>query len=162
MRKLMLVFSVLFLVACGSEDATTEVESNATDAYADETEILFDREHDIVLVDSEEITVSLTKSRQERIEDVQDFMKLMFDIENKENRTYDFYFSEIQLDGETYKAPNVLSTDGVVKGDEELEVITVIDSFDEISFDEYIGGKLVYKDYEGNRYELEFNEYINE
>ena len=165
MNRIVLFIGLVVLVAGCNIDETNNNsrEDNAVnDVEQSEAEVLFDRENELIIYQDDNLKINLTKARQERMKSVQDFMKLMFVFENNTNRTYEFYFDEIQLDGEKYKITNISSTDNELKGNEELEVITVVDSLNEMSFDEYIGGKLIYKDYEGNRNTIEFGEYINE
>lgn len=158
MKKILVMFlTVLFLAACSSED-----EPKAKENEQDNYEVLTEKDYGIEVYDSDDLNITLNKSRHEREESVKDWMKLMFTIKNKTDKTFEFYFEDIQLDGDTYKVTDISSTDTEIKPSGELEVIAVVDSLKEINFEEFIAVKLIYSDYEKNRSVAEFNTYINE
>lgn len=152
---------VLSLTACSNSEPEEKITVDGTD-QEDNYEVLSEKDYEIELYDNNDLNITLNKSRHEREDAVQDWMKLMVTVNNKTDKTYDFYFEEITLDGNVYKVTNITSTDTEIKPNEELEVIVVVDSLEEISFDEHVSGQLVYNDYEKNRSVAEFSSYINE
>lgn len=159
-RLLVLLMAALLLVACGNDKEKLQAEEQPEELQ-EEYEVLSELKHNINLYDNDELTIKLNKSRHER-EGIQDWMKLEFNIVNKTNRSFDFYFDNMQLNKETYSITNISSTDTEIKPNEELDVIVIVESHEEITFDEYIGGKLIYNDYDNNRSSIEFGEYIND
>lgn len=159
-RLLILLMATLFLVACGNKEDKPQTEEQPEESQ-EEYEVLSEQVHGIELYDNDDLTIKINKSRHER-EGIQDWMKLEFNIVNKTNRSFDFYFDNMQLNKETYSITNISSTDTEIKPNEELDVIVIVESHEEITFDEYIGGKLIYSDYDDNRNVIEFGEYIND
>ena len=164
MKRLLIIFmGVMLLVGCGNEKKEEPVIEKETEPEEqEETKVVFDRKNDAVLIDNEDLEVKLTQSRHERAEGCCDYMKLMFVIKNKNNKTHEFYFDEIKLDKNVNEFESLTQTDSKVKPNEEVEVIVIVDSLDEMEFDEYIGGRFVYIDYEKNVNEIDFSEYIIE
>lgn len=154
-----ILLGVILLASCGNETVEDPMVSDAE--KEDSYEILNEQEHNIELYDDENLNITLNKSRHER-DGIQDWMKLEFKIINKTTKTFEFYFEKMQLNNDDYGITNVSSTDNEIKPNDELIVIAVVDSLEEIKFDEFIGGQLVYNDYEKNRSVAEFSTYINE
>ena len=162
MKKLiMLLLTAILLTACGSsEGKKAEPVTQETDDA--ETIVEYDREHETILIDNDDLKIELTKSRKETLEGHRDWMKLMFVIENKKERTFEFYFDEIKLDKNIYGFDDLTPDSAKIEPGETQEVILIAESQETINFEEYIAGDFVYVDFEENVYEESFSEYINE
>lgn len=163
-RLLIILLGVMLLVACGDEskvESKKEVEPEVEEVSR-EAEVIYDRDHDVTLIDNENINVKLIQSRKESLEGNRDDAKLKFLITNKKERTYEFYFREMQLDKDIYELEELMPTSTKIGPGEEQEVMVIIESENEIQFDEYISGMFVHLDYEKNVHEEEFGKYIIE
>lgn len=157
-RLLILLVVAIFLFACGKKDEPKPAIKE------DETETIveYDREHELTVIDNDDLKIQLTKSRKETLENHRDWMKLMFVIENKKERTFEFYFDEIKLDKEKYAFDDLTPNSAKIEPGETQEAMLIVESMDAINFEEYIAGEFVYVDFEENVYEESFGEYISD
>lgn len=137
----------------------TSVEK-AEEAIA-ELEELYNREYDIVLVDNDDIKLKLINARHERTEEL-DIIELSFEMTNKQNRTFEYRFKNMQLDGHR----DVMFGMSIHEIKPNETMILKMNAMDtkHLSFDEYISGELHYNDYAEDvlsAIETEFSAYIN-
>jgi len=160
---LILIAATFMLVACSSGAATIDTDTEEQpEVESEEAKVEYDREHEISVIDNGDLKIQLLKSRKEVLENHRDWMKLMFVMENKKERTFEFYFDEIKLDKVRYEFDDITPSDAKIEPGEIQEVILIVESHEEINFGEYIAGEFVYVDFEENVYEESFSEYINE
>lgn len=169
-RLLFILMAALLLAGCGNDSQQKEklIVEDEVEIEEAKAEIIGEKELNITLLDNEDLKITLLNSVHQRVEDyeVRDTLFLDFEIENKKNRTFNYYIDDdMSIDGrsETYIV-GMTETD---VGPEEKAIITAnisSGSLDDkkLTFEEHISGTLVYRDFEGNRNVVEFSEYINE
>lgn len=167
MNKYLLIFSALFLVACGTEEVVTEMEHEDKKEEITET-VISELEHDITLIDNDDIILTLLKTNHTvKDNDGTNTVKLTVNIENKTNKTIEMYIKELIIDGVELDDMKTYISDGELKPNENKEatINSYVYDFDieeELSLTEHIKGRIVYSSYDGMREEVSFNEYINE
>ena len=183
MRKLLFVL-IAFLLLVGCSDGSAEVESEVPEdieveeVSADDeeqnqedeatVEVVAEREHDIALVDNDDLKITMINSLQERAFDYEekDVLFIEFSIENKKNRTFTILIDDISIDGDS-RDYDIGMTETEIEP-EEQKIITanlflnVLEDNKEITFEEHLSGKITYIDFDGNREQIVFSEYINE
>lgn len=163
-RILILLMAAMFLVACSNKTATEDKEASAEEQPEEddstEYEVTYDKEANVMLADDENISMDLFKVAQ-LTDDVDDYVMLQVALTNKQNRSYDFYVEELKVDGKEVDSLHLWTDDNEINPNEIL--VTFINGYEEeLTIQEHVAGTIIYKDYEGNRNKLEFNEYINE
>lgn len=157
----LLIISVLFLVACGNNDETLNSERSVEEPTDDEIETLFDKDVNLTLAENEELKIDLQQVSHGR-SDVTDFVALKVKIENKQNKTFEFYIEDFKVDGKEIDYTKSWTSESEIKPNEIIETFINGYDYDELSINEHIAGRIIYRDYDSNRYVIEFSEYINE
>lgn len=144
----------MLLSACNISDTTKEIEQI-------DIEELFNRKHDILLINNDDIKLKLINARHERTEEL-DIIELSFEMTNKQNRTFEYLFKNMQLDGHR----DVMFGMSIHEIKPNKTMILKMNAMDteHLSFDEYISGELHYNDYAEDvlsAIETEFSAYIN-
>lgn len=155
------------LVACGNEEIVTKDVEVEQEEEITET-IISESEHDITLIDNEDITMTLLNTNHIVIDnDGTNTVELTVNMENKTNKTIEMYIKELFIDGVELDDMKTYMSDGELKPNENKE--TTINSYlyeydieEELSLTEHVKGRIVYSSYDGNRVDERFNEYINE
>lgn len=183
MKKILFILiAFLLLVGCSNGDTSEEAEEtedievegvNADDEEQSQeveatVEVVAEQEHNIVLADNDDLKITLTDSLQERVSDYEtkDILFLDFSVENKKNRTFTILIDDISIDGDS-RDYDIGMTETEIEP-EEQKIITanlflnVLEDNKEITFEEHLSGKVTYIDFEGNREQIVFSEYINE
>lgn len=170
MRKylFLLIATLILIVGCSANADDKEdnqknetIDNNVVENAEDEIETLFEKEMNIVIGDNDELKVDLLQVGHGRV-DSTDYIALKVELENKQNKTFEFYIKDLKVDGKEIDSIHSWMNEDEIKPSETIEVFINGYEYEELSINEHIAGTIVYSDYEGNRYELEFNEYINE
>lgn len=169
MRKLLvLLFASVLLVACGNdepEEDNNKISYESSDVIKDsksedELEVVYKKELEVELTDDELVTIEL-QGVGIITDGIQNFVTMEVSMTNKENRTYEMFISELKVDGKSFEPGQMFVEADEIKPDEKL--VTYINGFDhdELTIKEHVQGTIVFSDYEGNRNEMTFSEYIN-
>ncbi|WP_277679472.1 hypothetical protein [Gracilibacillus dipsosauri] len=169
MKKLLFIFvSLIMLVACGNEDTIKVNGNNENDndisnpeIEEDEIETLFSKDMNLTIADNADLKINLLQVGHGRA-DATDYISLRVEIENKQNKTFEFYIKDLKVDGQHVDDIHSWIGEGEIKPNETIEVFINGYEYEELSINEHVSGRLIYLDYESNRYEIEFSEYINE
>lgn len=150
----------LLLTGCGNKVKSND-EVIVDEEREDEIETVFEKDTDITLIDNEDMKVNLLKVAQGR-SDQTDHVSLKVEIENKQSKTFEFYLKELKVDGKEIDSTHLWIDDEEVKPEEVIS--TFINGYEdeELTLGEHVAGKIIYNDYDDNRNEIEFSEYINE
>lgn len=165
-KKLYLLITLLILlVGCGGADedvnnSDQEVTGDEEDAQ-DETMTLSDEEMDLMIIDDESLQITLKRIVHER-NGITDRVSLEVEVENKENKTLEFYLKNFKIDGKDINSTHAWISDVEIKPNETIR--TTINGYEdeELTIVEHVAGTLIVNDYENNRIEIGFSEYINE
>ncbi|MCF3941581.1 hypothetical protein [Oceanobacillus alkalisoli] len=170
MRKLLFVLiAFLFIVGC-SDDYSEEVESeepedvNTNDSEeVEETEIetLAEKDIELNLIDNDDLKIDLLRVAHGRDESA-DYVSLNIEIENKRDRTFELYIKELKIDGEEVDSLHIWMDDDEIKPSETVTTNINGYEYEEFTVEEHVSGTIIYNDYEGNRNEITFSEYVNE
>lgn len=160
-KYVLLLIITLFLVACGNNDETLNSERSVEEPTDDEIETLFDKDVNLTLAENEELKIDLQQVSHGR-SDVTDFVALKVKIENKQNKTFEFYIEDFKVDGKEIDYTKSWTSESEIKPNEIIETFINGYDYDELSINEHIAGRIIYRDYDSNRYVIEFSEYINE
>lgn len=176
MKKLLIMLlALLFMAGCSDEpedkvnadEVIKEVEQEEIDEVI--TEVVSEQDHDVVLFDNEDLKLTLLSSVHERYENAsgKDEIDLTLELENKKNRTFEFYIKDLTLDGvETNDMKTFFDAEEIAPNetiDINLKTFTETDLDDfELNFEEHLSGIIIFSDHEGDRIETSFSEYINE
>lgn len=131
------------------------------DVEEDEIETLFDKDVNITLVDNDDLKIDLLQISHGR-SDITDFVALKIEIENKQNRTFEFYIDDLIVDGTKIEHTHPWINESEVRPKETIEAFINGYEYEELSINEHVAGRIIYRDYDSNRYDIEFSEYINE
>lgn len=162
----------LVLGACGEEeyekdninaDDSTELENESQEnkVEEDEMETLFEKDTDLVLFENEDVKIDLLLVGHGR-SDLTDHVALKTEIENKQNKTFEFYIHDLAVDGKEIDRSHSWTDTGEIKPNDTIEVFINGYEYEELSVEEHVSGTIILRDYEGNRDEIKFSEYINE
>ena len=170
MKRLLIIFmGAMLLVGCGNDEPKVEEPEEDVSAKKESTqETLNEQEHNIVLVDNDDLMITLLDSEHVRVTDYEDkdIIILNLSIENKHNRTFNIYLDEVTVDGRSEEYVIGLSDTEIKPNDKTLIdarfMVDVLDENKTIEFEEHLSGRFTYSDYEGNREQIEFSAYINE
>lgn len=160
-KYVLLLIITLFLVACGNNDETLNSERSVEEPTDDEIETLFDKDVNLTLAENEELKIDLQQVSHGR-SDVTDFVALKVKIENKQNKTFEFYIEDFKVDGKEIDYTKSWTSESEIKPNEIIETFINGYDYDELSINEHIAGRIIYRDYDSNRYVIEFSGYINE
>lgn len=164
-RLLFLLMAAMLLTACGKNEPKDEpiVEEGTIDEEEskEEYETLRGEEHNIVLEDNEDLRITLLESAHGR-SDVRDLVEMNLEIENKQNRTFEMYVDNLEVDGNKIDSTQSWLSESEIEPNETITLKMSGYDFDELKFDEHVSGRIIYRDYEGNRNEITFSEYIND
>lgn len=155
-KVLFILLFGLFLVGC-SDDEPDEVSA---DEEKLEVEVIAEKEHNITLVDNDDLGVMLISSKHERFKD-SDVVNLLIEIENKKDKTFEYSFSNLTLDGN--REVTIAMDTFEVKPNETIRIdIKGVDT-SHLEFEEYISGEFSYNDYTSEIHtdKETFSEYIN-
>lgn len=169
MKQLVIfVISVLILTACGLENESEEINADINDndnvneeEIENEIETLFEKETNINLVDNDDLNIQLLQVSHGR-DIASDFVGLRVEIENKQNKTYEYYIKDLKVDGTEINSTRAWFIDGEIKPKETIVTFISGYDYDELTIEEHVSGTIVYSDYDGGRDEIKFGEYINE
>lgn len=163
--------ALLLITACSNKTATEDKDASVKEQQEVEgviTEVVSEQEHNIPLVDNEDLKVTLIDSKHDRLEDydAEDTLYLNLDVENKQNRTFNMYFDDISIDGSDEEFDIGMSETEIGPKDHINIVVNmsknILNEDLTLTFEEHISGKIVYSDHEGNREAERFSEYVIE
>lgn len=166
-KYILLLMTALFLVACRSSDESVVAEDEKVEELEeladeeDEIETLSSEDKDLLLFDNDSVKLELTMVNHGRA-NVADFISLHTNITNKQNRTYEVYIKDLEVDGREIDMMHIWLTEEELEPNAYKAMVINGYEYEELSIKEHVAGTIIYRDYEGNRNELEFNEYINE
>src|SRR5690625_2280115 len=170
MKKLLFILvSLIMLFACGN-DTTNKVNGNnendndiskSENIEEDEIETLFSKDMNLTIAENEELKIDLLQVSHGR-SDITDFVALKVEIENKQNKTFEFFIEDFKVDGKKIDHTKSWISESEIKPNEIIETFINGYDYDELSINEHVSGRLIYLDYESNRYEVKFSKYINE
>lgn len=172
-RLLFILLGVMLLFACGKDEPKKETneelgQEDVSEKEESTQETINEQEHDIVLVDNDDLMITLIDSEHVRVTDHEDkdVVILNLSIENKQNRSFNIYLDELSVDGRSEKYEIGMSETEIKPNDEiKLNASFTVDILNEnklLEFEEHLSGRFTYSDYDGNREQVEFSEYINE
>ncbi len=165
-----LLTTLLFIVGCSdnADDKENNVYENEVmnnneveSVEEDEVETLFEKEMNITIGDDDNLKIDLLQVGHGRA-DSTDYVALKVEIENKQNKTFEFYITDLKVDGKGIDNNHSWIGEGEIAPNETIEVFINGYEYEELSIEEHVSGKIVYSDYDNNRYEIKFSEYINE
>lgn len=169
-RLLVLVMATLLLVACGNDEPTIEklIVEDEIEQKEIEREIIGEKEHNITLLDNDDLKIILLTSIHERLYDYEDkdILFLNLEVENKQNRTFRYSLDEISIDGRS-ESYDIGMTETDVGPEEKITMranfsVEILNENKTFTFDEHLSGRITYSDYDGFREQTYFSEYINE
>lgn len=153
-KAFILLFIVLIAVGCsgGVEDKKTEEDRRPI--------VLSENEYNLTLINNEDLEIKLLKATHDRTEEI-DTIKLRIEISNKRDKTFEYNFMTLQLDGN--RDVGIGLDVHEIKPNEILTIDLYAMETKEIEFEEYIGGEFWYNDYtnEGVSEKEAISEYIN-
>lgn len=165
MRKMLIPLLVILLLVAGcSNDPKETVTKDITDEANDEEEkieTLFEKEININIGDNDDLKVDLLHVRHGRA-DSTDYVSLKVKIENKQNKTFEFFIEDLKVDGKDIDDIHSWIGEGEIAPNDTIDVFINGYEYEELSINEHVAGKILYRDYDSNRNELEFSEYIND
>lgn len=168
MKRLLLLLTVtLMLVACSTESQQTVKETKEETQQEDVITTVSESEHDITLIDNDELKIKLKETKQTVNESTgTNELELAVDIKNKTNKTIDMYINELLVDGTEVDDMKTYFYDGELKPNESkstyiYSTVYEHDVDESVSMKEHIKGEITYSDYDGNRFKERFSEYIN-
>lgn len=168
-RLLILLAAAVFLVACSNnEEKSTEPEVEEREEVSSTQETINEQEHSIVLVDNEDLIITLLDSEHVRLtkHEDEDIIILNLEIENKQNRTFNIYLDNVTIDGRNEDYIIGLSDTEIKPNDKSvIDARFMVDILNEnkiMKFEEHLSGRFTYSDFEGNREQIDFSAYINE
>jgi len=152
------------LVACSGNDGVSSDNENTNEGIKDEVDIetLSEKEYNIEIFNNEDITMTLKRVEHVKV-DITEMISIYTEVENKQNRTFEFAISDISTDGIEHTLSSIYFDDNVVGANETMTFeFGVFSQDEELSAEEHLKSYMKYMDYEGNVNDIEFNKYINE
>lgn len=166
-KKLFVLWIGLVLLIGCSENAD-EVNENDNNDTSDETEsieseieTLFNKDINLTIADNDELKIDLLYVAHGR-KDVTDTVALKLEIENKQNKTFKFHIEDLKVDGIEIAHTRSWIDEDEIKPNETIQVFINGYEYEELSINEHVAGRIIYLDYDSNRYDIDFSEYINE
>ena len=162
MRKVFYLLAIIFtLSACGVVDDTSERDVSKENEQQNEIETISQVEKDIVLIDNDDLTLNLKEVKHGR-SDISDHVAIEIELTNKQNKTYELYLKDLIVDGKEINSTNIWIDEEDIQPKETIAVFINGYEHEELTANEHIKVSMLYKDYEGNRNEITFSEYIND
>src|SRR5699024_12713572 len=143
---------MFMLVACSGNDGVSSDNENTNEGIKDEVDIetLSEKEYNIEIFNNEDITMTLKRVEHDKI-DITEMISIYTEVENKQNRTFEFAISDISTDGIEHTLSSIYFADNVGGANETMRFeFGVRSQEEERSAEEHSTRYITYREYERN------------